>query len=127
MMDVQKQENGSDCGVLAIAITYDLCAGHDPGQVQYNSKRIRPHLEDCLQNLHFSHFPTNVRGKTGGVLTSTTIDLFCTCRMPEEDGVEMAECEACKKWYRKRKVITIPELLVIKSAWVLQIMASSCG
>ena len=27
MMDVEKQSNGSDCGVLAIAYVFDLCSG----------------------------------------------------------------------------------------------------
>ena len=26
-MDVEKQSNGSDCGVLAIAYAFDLCSG----------------------------------------------------------------------------------------------------
>ena len=30
MMDVKKQSNGSDCGVLAIAYVFDLCSGFDP-------------------------------------------------------------------------------------------------
>ena len=27
MMDVEKQSNGSDCGVLAIAYVFDICSG----------------------------------------------------------------------------------------------------
>ena len=30
MMDVEKQSNGSDCGVLAIAYAFDLCSGLNP-------------------------------------------------------------------------------------------------
>ena len=30
MMDVEKQSNGSDCGVLAIAYAFDICSGMDP-------------------------------------------------------------------------------------------------
>ncbi len=40
MMDVQRQCYGSDCGILAIAIAHDLCAGFDQGQVQYDQKKI---------------------------------------------------------------------------------------
>ena len=99
MMDVQKQNNGSDCGVLAIAIAYDLCAGHDPGQVRYNT--VRPHLMTCLENASFNRFPVTGRKRTGGATTSEVIEIFCTCRMPEEDGVDMAECEKCKQWFHK--------------------------
>lgn len=100
-MDVQKQDNGSDCGVLAIAMAYDLCAGYDPGQVHYNTNRIRPHLMACLEDLSFCRFPVSGEERTGGATTSKVIDLFCTCRMPEEDGVEMAECDGCKNWFHK--------------------------
>ena len=29
MMDIEKQSNGSDCGVLAIAYIFDICSGMD--------------------------------------------------------------------------------------------------
>jgi hypothetical protein len=99
MMDVQKQGNGSDCGVLAIAIAYDLCAGHNPCQVQYNA--VRPHLMACLEDARFSRFPVTSRRRTGGATTSEVIDLFCTCRMPKEKDVEMAPCDTCGQWFHK--------------------------
>ena len=43
MMDVERQSNGSDCGVLAIAFAYDACHGD---LYQYR-KSIRQHLADC--------------------------------------------------------------------------------
>ena len=30
IMDVGQQSNGSDCGVLTIAFTFDICCGKDP-------------------------------------------------------------------------------------------------
>ena len=36
MMDVGKQSNGSDCGVLAIAFAYDICSGADPCKVNFS-------------------------------------------------------------------------------------------
>ena len=102
MMDVQKQDNGLDCGVLAIAIAYDLCAGYDLGQVQYDSNKIRPHLMACLKQLRFCRFSLSGEERTGAsATTSQVIDLFCTCRMPEEDDVEMAECDGCNNWFHK--------------------------
>ena len=50
MMNVEKQKNGSDCGVLSIAYAFDICAGFDPCRVKYNHKNIRGHLELCLEN-----------------------------------------------------------------------------
>ena len=36
MMDVEKQSNGSDCGVLAIAYAFDLCSGLNPCTVRFD-------------------------------------------------------------------------------------------
>ena len=44
MMDVGRQSNGSDCGVLAIAFAYDVCRGSDPCKVTFDHKSIRQHL-----------------------------------------------------------------------------------
>ena len=35
MMDVGRQSNSSDCGVLAIAFAYDVCSHYDPCRVKY--------------------------------------------------------------------------------------------
>ena len=50
MMDIEKQSNGSDCGVLAIAYAYDICSGLNPCQVRFDHTMIRQHLELCLEN-----------------------------------------------------------------------------
>ena len=36
MMDVGRQSNVSDCGVLAIAFAYDICSGNDPCKIKYD-------------------------------------------------------------------------------------------
>lgn len=46
MMDVGRQSNRYDCGVLAIAFAYDICSGLDPCEVKYDHKSIRQHLAD---------------------------------------------------------------------------------
>ena len=50
MMDVMRQINSSDCGVLSIAFAYDLCSGVDPCRARYNHKLIRQHLLKCLED-----------------------------------------------------------------------------
>ena len=57
MMDVVRQTNGSDCGVLSIAFAYDLCSGIDPCRARYDHKLIRQHLLKCLEDCHLSRFP----------------------------------------------------------------------
>ena len=36
------------------------------------------------------------------------MNVFCTCRMPEEDGERMISCDLCKQWFHE-KCITVPE------------------
>ena len=50
MMDVEKQSNGSDSGVLAIAYAFDICSGMNPCSVRFDHSKIRPHLATCLEN-----------------------------------------------------------------------------
>ena len=102
MVGVQTQGNSSDCGVLAIAMAHDICAGHDPGRVVYDPDRIRSHLMACLESSRIWRFPVTGEERTRSIITSSqTVDLHCSCRMPEEDNVEMAECDTCKNWYHK--------------------------
>ena len=54
MMDVEKQSNGSDCGVLAIAYAFDLCSGLNPCTVRFDHSKIRSHLATCLSGYPFS-------------------------------------------------------------------------
>ena len=57
MMDVGKQFNGSDCGVLAIAFAYDTCCGVDPCKVKFDNRSVRQHLACCLEQCRLSRFP----------------------------------------------------------------------
>ena len=56
-MDVGKQSNVSDCGVLAIAFAYDICSGNDPCKARYDHSSIRQHLLKCLEDCQLSRFP----------------------------------------------------------------------
>ena len=82
MMDVGRQSNGSDSGVLAIAIAfaYDVCSGADPCTVKFDRKSIRQHLADCLEKHCLSRFPVVGEQRSAGVKRTQTIDLHCFCR-----------------------------------------------
>ena len=101
MMDVGWQSNGSDCGVLAIAFAYDICSGNDPCKFKYDHRSIRQRLADCLEKCHLSRFPVVGERRTIGVRHTQSVDLHCSCRLPEEEGNKMAECDICKTWYHQ--------------------------
>ena len=96
MMDVEKQSNGSDCGVLAIAYVFDICSGMDPCSVRFDQL----HLATCLENCQVSRFP--ILGDRESVQRKPkTVELHCSRRMPERDGDQMAECDSCHVWYHR--------------------------
>ena len=53
VVDVGRQANDSDCGVLAIAFGY-MCSGNYPCKIKYDHRSIRQHLADCLEKCHLS-------------------------------------------------------------------------
>ena len=69
MMDVGRQSNGSDCGVLSIAFAYDICSGKDPCKIKYDHRSIRQHLADCLEKCCLL---TSLRLVSAGLLVSGT-------------------------------------------------------
>ena len=101
IMDVGKQSNSSDCGVFAIAFAFDICSGEDPCSVRFDHKLIRQHLAKCLENCRLSRFPTLGKRKSSHIQHIQREELHCSCRLPEEPGDEMAECDSCKVWYHR--------------------------
>ena len=57
VMDMEKQTNTADCGVLSIAYAYDLYSGMDPCEAVYDHTSSRNHLAKCLEDCKFSRFP----------------------------------------------------------------------
>ena len=54
---VQQQQDGSDCGIFAIAFATCLVTGHSPGDFTFDIPKMRPHLLDCLKNGTITMFP----------------------------------------------------------------------
>ena len=71
---------------LAIAYAFDICSGLNPCSVRFDPKKIRQHLMACLENCQFSRFPLLGERKSAPIKSTKTVELHCTCRMPEEKG-----------------------------------------
>ena len=95
MMDVAKQSNSSDCGILSIAYAFDLCSGNDPFEVIYDHKKNRGVM--CLENCQLSRFPLLCKRNSSSIKSAKTVDLYYSCRMPGD----MAECDSCHVWYHR--------------------------
>ena len=57
MIEVDRQKKSDDCGVLVVAIAFDLLSASTPCIAAYDIKRIREHLMECLAQSKFSPFP----------------------------------------------------------------------
>ena len=93
MIEVDRQKNSDDCGVLAVAIASTPCIA------VYDIQRIREHLMECLARSKFSPFPVIWERSTSDIncLDVIQLDVHCVCRLPELPGDKMAECESCKQ------------------------------
>ncbi len=101
MMDVQRQSNGSDCSVLAIAIAFELCCHRDPCILKFgNTVSIRTHLARCLEDCKLTTFSTGIRRCRNKVKFSKQVEIACLCREPK-DKQSMVKCTRCKAWFHK--------------------------
>ena len=124
-MDVEKQSNGSDCGVLGIAYAFDICNVLNPCNVRFDQYKIRKHLATCLEKCQISRFPV-LGGRSSVSKKPCMLELHCSYRMPEENSYEMAECDSCNVWYH-RHCMDIPSEVFGEHdiQWVCKKFASS--
>ena len=115
-MDVAQQENGSDCGVYAIANALEICQGHDPSACNWEGAQMRTHLLQCLDKDDLVPFPRKASPHPGRVLkTSKVPALHCQCRKPYKRSQLMAQCSSCSYWFHK-KCLNIPNIVFKKQA-----------
>ena len=80
-----------------------------PCNVRFDQNKIRQHLATCLEKCQISRFPV-LGGRSSVSKQPRMLELHCSCRMPEEKGAEMAECDFCKVWYH-RHCMDIPSVV----------------
>ena len=95
-MRTQRQQGGSDCGLFAIAIATDLCFGIQPGLTAYSQSKMRQHLVVCFVKGKMEPFPKMgdqfTNQATSAVLSTTVVNVYCSCRLPEDRKQRMARC-----------------------------------
>ena len=58
MLPVQKQPDGFNCGLFAIAFAAELLDGHSPSEIsQFDVAKMRNHLILCLEQKNLLPFP----------------------------------------------------------------------
>jgi hypothetical protein len=85
LVDVHRQDNCKDCGVIAIANMTALAYNLDPKSKKYaKSGLLRSHLKYCLEEKVFLPFPTIGERRSRGTVNERIIELFCTCKLPKQ-------------------------------------------
>ena len=108
LIETQKQTNGVDCGVFAIAHLVEFCTnGALNPTVIFDTKQMRPHLLSCFESGVLTCFPTvpkrPVRNQNRTKHKSIPISLHCTCRLPNCIG-ETIKCAGCRISFHKNCV-----------------------
>ena len=109
VVNVGCQEGCSDCGLYAIAMAYDLCAGLDPVFNKYVQSEMRSHLHNCISSKQLKPFLSMDRDVNNRIILSVRVEVHCKCRMPEE-GRWMVCCDQCNIWYHEECVPVPPEV-----------------
>lgn len=80
MMDIQKQEGGSDCGCFAIACATTLCYGENPCQIRWQQEEMRTHLGKCFTINKLTLFPSVElpRQLSQDIKQTLNFPVFCT-------------------------------------------------
>lgn len=127
VMNVQLQNCPDSCGLYAIAMAFDLCAGKNPCSKLYDEPLMRCHLEQCFNIGTISRFPgTSNRTYKKKVAMESVVDVFCVCRYPDVDITDrfggMASCDSCGEWFHQL-CLDIPNHIFKKSP---QWLCSKC-
>ena len=102
MPNFQRQPNGRDCGIFAIAVATELANGRDPSFCYWDVARMRPHLIESLEGGRIEPFPqkTHRRVPLGNKLKKTiSVKIYCVCRMTNFPKKAMVKCAQCRQWF----------------------------
>lgn len=127
LMDVQKQCNGSDCGLFSIAFLTALCYGDDPTTVSFHHSLLRSHLIRCFEAKIMSPFPMRTRRPKHPIIRTIPIPIHCYCRQVQT-GI-MIRCDYCRKWFHQHcSMLSNEELSTISDrTWLCSnCQSSSC-
>ena len=108
-METQRQVNGADCGLFAIANAFSLCSGKNLFGTIFNQQRMRRHLLSCFKARLLTPFPGKSRGiQEYKVLREEKVAVFCSCQLPDSKWEKKAMCSLCHEWFHA-SCQTIPQ------------------
>ena len=105
-INADKQKNGNDCGLYALAFCAALCAGDEPQHITFSKTDMRKHLLQCFTRNEMEPFPGEKVTRKKRVKETVMLEIICTCRSIEDGN--MVECEVCKEWFHQG-CLTVPQ------------------
>ena len=107
----QRQRGTIDCGLFAIAVATSLCFGERPQL--YEQATMRDHFRHCMAAGEMTPFPS------GRVVMEkcriVEIQLYCSCRLPDNGAERMVQCNRCRTWYHQSCELVDTEVFTRKS------------
>ena len=73
--------------LFAIANATAICMEQQLESLLYSVGEMRRHFAGCLEDKLIRHFPAKKRNLRKATKRVEVMNVFCTCRMPEEDLV----------------------------------------
>ncbi len=64
-VNVDRQTNGSDCGLYALAFAAELAHGSDPSLFVFDSVNLRDHVLQCIKSEYVTLFPKKRKRRLG--------------------------------------------------------------
>ncbi len=101
MMNIARQPNSFDCGVIAIANATEIAFGYSPLQCIWDASLMRSHLVKCLEEGKMTRFPMLRERRLGFGRTIKAFveeEIHCICRMPDNKEETMIRCSMCHMW-----------------------------
>ena len=89
---------------VASACATELVYGFDPVLNEFDAKKMRAHLIDCLENKFMRRFPILKARRVplgSRVRKSVEVEIYCLCRLPNDKTRGMIECVSCRIWFHK--------------------------
>ena len=80
-----------------------ICNEQKAEEQQFDVKVMRPHLLGCLKDKQMRRFPGKLRRLQSDVRKSESVEVFCTCRLPEAG--DMVCCDCCDDWFHQHCII----------------------
>ena len=89
-MNIQKQPNGSDCGIFALACATELACGRDPILCEWDVKNMRPYL---IENGCMARYTARRIGLGKRIHKTVEIEIHYVCRLPNDIKRPMIQCD----------------------------------